>query len=168
MPHVVFAPATRATTADVTPRPIIPGVEPGGSQAGKNKPVLLIRDCWLEVRNLADTGVTVETQTIEVDLKLSKEQDLSPGLLLSVGRVHAAATATASLYNDVNVEQVFAAHGTLWAPAFVGLRINFASGSPTAFQCFVHLDYDIVLVPWMDWFIMWEWLDEVPDNSREY
>ena len=50
----------------------------------------------------------------------------------------------------------------------VGVRVVEANANLTAYDIDVHLDYERIDVPWMDWFIMWEFLDGIVDNEREY
>lgn len=169
MPHITFEPANLSVSANLVGRPVIPGVEPGGSRAGQPmKPALLIKDAWLELRDYRDSGAVEEVQTVEVLLKLSRDKDLEPGLLLSVGRIRAVATATANQFNQIDVKQEFEAQGTIWAPAYVGLRVIFTQGTPTTVLVIVHLDYEQIDIPWVNWFIGWEFLDNVVDNSRDY
>ena len=170
MPHAVFNLGSQTAAVDVGGRPLIPGVVPGGSRAGHpTKPALLIRDAWMQV-NAFSTSAAVDIQGILVFLKLSQEEDLTPGLILPVGELTAStAGATANRVDSHIIRDTFHAQGTIWAPRVVGVRFEepFATNLGD-WDVDVHLDYESVDVPWMDWFIMWEFLDGIVDNEREY
>ncbi len=89
-----------------------------------------------------------------------------PHLLLPIGY---AAFETQTAVGSVQVKFIptFHAHGTIWAPRLVGWR-TLIGGTWTNYDFQIHIDYDVVEVPWMDWFIMWDFLDNVPDNDEEY
>jgi len=152
-----------------TQRSLIPGIEPGGSRAGRDlKPALLIVDCRASLQNLADAGTTTDFQTTSVFLKLSQEFGLIPGLELRIADATLAKTATANLWNSIQVQQQFRAQGTIWVPRNVGLFVEPGSGGIDTLDWVVELDYERIDIPFMDWFIGWDWLDNIVDNDREY
>ncbi len=166
MPHAVF-PVTATATGDITAsaRALIPGVEPGGSRAGKaTKPALLIRDCFINVIDV--DGGADDVSRMGWYLKLSQERDLSPGLHLPIGYAVLGinATPTKAFYFE---KDVFHAQGTIWAPAWIGIH-TVEQGTIGASSAEIHLDYERIDVPWMDWFIMWEFLDNITDGALEY
>lgn len=168
MPHAVFNLGIQAATIDLAGRSLIPGVEPGGSRAGQEtKPALLIRDAWVEPIQINFDAVALHS--LNVYLKLSQETDLTPGLILPIG-AHASenvqATAVAVYHNNFTWLDLFRARGTVWAPRVVGIRLVIAGFSGVDLD--VHLDYEAVDVPWMDWFMKWDHLDNVVDNDKEY
>ncbi len=174
MPHKTWTLTTVTATQDEQPASLIPGIEPGGSRVGQStKPVLLIRNVWFELTDLVPS-VTVDFHHAVLFLKLSQEVDLSPGLILPIAgfghighNLKAGATDQPTVGAAYPVEQM-GQHlaGTIWAPRVVGIRTLESGGMN--FTGVVHLDYEAVDVPWMDWFIMWEFLDNVADNARDY
>ncbi len=172
MPHAVFSLGSQVTDVVLAERNLVPGVEPGGSRAGEpTKPALLIRDCWVVPNRLAMiAGTTADINTL-VSLKLSQEVGLDPGLNLPIAffnRERLQSSAVGEYAAAWMMKEVFHAQGTVWAPRRVGLRVEHAGGAPTVFDVDVHLDYERVDVPWMDWFIMWDFLDNAVDNELEY
>ncbi len=152
-----------------TIRHLIPGVEPGGSRAGRAfKPALLIVDCRASLQNLADAGVAADFQTSSVFLKLSQELDLTPGLELRIADATLGKTATANLWNSIQVQQQFRAQGKIFAPRVVGLFVELGSGGIDTLDWVVELEYERIDIPWMDWLLQWEYLDGIVDNEREY
>ena len=173
MPHAVFNLGTQTASADLAARPLIPGVEPGGSRVGQaTKPALLIRDAWIEIIDWARSS-NADYHQATFYLKLSQELDLTPGLLLPVATVHSN-MINASVGNTdqpltgtpVMIHSLFHAQGTVWAPRVVGVRM--VEVGTVDIDADLHLDYESVDVPWMDWFIMWEFLDGIADNERQY
>ncbi len=171
MPHAVFNLGSQVATGDLDGRHLIPGVEPGGSRAGRAlKPALLIVDAWVEP-NSVNAISTAATSQLTFSLKLSQELDLTPGLLLPIGSFGATrrqTTAVGEMISDLaaSYQPLFRAQGTVWAPRVVGIRI--AEAGAMIVDADVHLDYERVDVPWMDWLLMWEFLDGIADNEREY
>ncbi len=166
MPHAVFDLGNRAATADVpgSARSFVPGIEPGGSRAGKEtKPAFLIKDARLVYNGMISVG-SGAAESLQYSLKLSQEMNLNPGLLLRVGTV--VVTGEGTNNNSVLVEQQFMAQGTIWTPRVVGVRVT-ESGAIDV-DCDVEIDYERIEVPWMDWFIMWDFLDNIVDNERQY
>ncbi len=166
MPHAVFDNGPSGATRDIGGRQLIPGVEPGGSRAGEaTKPALRIRDAWLEVIDFATLFANTEVNVITIYLKLSQETDLSPGLLLPVGQVIGEQLSGIGTGSPTIID-LFHAQGTVWAPRMVGKRE--VEVGDVNWDIDMHLDYEQVDVPWMDWFIMWDFLDNIVDNEREY
>ena len=166
MPHKVWNTGAVTATSEIQGASLVPGIEPGGSRAGQaTKPALLLRDAWIVINDLQDSS-TNDLDTLNVELKLSQELDLTPGLLLGIASVHAGVLGTANQFGAMAINKHFGAAGTLWAPRIVGLRLTVTGFTNVNLQ--VHLDYERVDVPWMDWFIMWDYLDNVADNARDY
>ncbi len=169
MPVAVFDTGIQTGAADVDPRQLIPGIEPGGSQAGQAlKAALLIKDAWAELVDIVDAGTAPGFQQTQVRLKLSQEDDLSPGLVLPVANLYVSKTGTAQEFNAVQVEQIFRAQGSIWAPRVVGIGSGGFVGGLDSVRWRVFLDYERIEIPWMDWFLLWDWLDNVTNDSFEY
>ena len=169
MPHAVFNLGSQTATADLAARALIPGIEPGGSRAGRDtKPALLIRDAWLEVIDF-DLTTADDTNMMSYFLKLSQELNLNPGLILPIGAIGSRRTGAGGETGGLHqiLRERFDAQGTLWAPRVVGVRVV-ETGTVIQADVDVHIDYERIDVPWMDWFLMWEWLDGIGDNEREY
>ena len=150
------------------PRQLIPGIEPGGSLAGRSmQPALLIKDAWIELADWSQGAV--DFNQIEIFLKLSQEESLNPGHILELGVVNSHTTrdeAGGSNVSSVNVQQDFHHRGTLWVPQFVGVRVQ--EIGTVVYDLRVLLSYEMVFIPWMEWFILWDFLDNVNDNGEEY
>ena len=168
MPHAVFSPGAQASGGDFVGRPMIPGVEPGGSRVGQpTKPALLIKNAWVELQDIS--LASTDAQGWRIGLKLSQETDLSPGLVLPVAVLLGSSDGTSNhlfkgILDQTPRESML---GSLWAPKMVGVRLD-EIGVGSTLTASVHLDYERVDVPWMDWFIMWEFLDGIADNERQY
>lgn len=171
MPHAVLNLGFQSATVDIAAsvRPLIPGIEPGGSRVGHPmKPALLIRDVWLQP---IDVNVSAATggNTMGYFLKLSQEESLNPGLLLPIGvfgNEHTQVSAVGAVNQPLEPQGMFKAQGSIWAPAFIGVRVEEVGNANV--DCDVHIDYERVDVPWMDWFLMWDFLDNIVDNERQY
>ncbi|MCJ2532028.1 MAG: hypothetical protein LN413_07000 [Candidatus Thermoplasmatota archaeon] len=171
MPHAVFDFTALAADQRFGGRELVPGIAPGGSFAGREqKPALLLRDAWVEITDVVYAGGVSDYNGANFLLQLSQDVDLNPALQLPVdrfGNISMAATdTTAEAISPLNRDHQFKAQGTIWAPQFVGVR--FDEKGAANFTGFLHLDYEMVMVPWMDWFIMWEFLDNIVDGARDY
>lgn len=166
MPHVVFETANIVASGDILSRPLIPGIEPGGSRLGHpTKPALLIQDAYMVVN---DATITANDQfwAGHIDLKLSQENGLNPGLLLDVGSLMGGIAATDEAAGSMLQKDEFKARGTVWAAAFMGIRVSL--NNLAALNVNVHVDYEAVDIDWMSWFIRWDHLDNITDNDRDY
>jgi len=168
MPHARFSAPAALTTSSLTfgPRRLVPGIEPGGSRAGgATKPAMLITGLSFElVRWQPDP--TVENKNVRIFLSLSQVQSQIPDFLLLLGTLSAEVQDATGSNAPVWIPSDYAV-GTVWAPRFVGARFTLLGGFD-AFQGAVHLDYEEIEVPWMDWFIMWEFLDNVVNDELEF
>ncbi len=173
MPHAVFNLGTQSASVDIAGsfRPLIPGIDPGGSRLGHPmKPALLILDAWMEpVAVNMLSALTINQSTYY--LKLSNEHDGSPGLLLPVaafGGHFIESTTVGRQVSELGAQymNLFKARGTIWVSRFVGVRhveLNTVSTDAD-----LHLDYEMIMIPWMDWFMRWDFIDNVVDNARDY
>lgn len=130
------------------------------------KPAMLIRNAWAE---LVDFDVATEDyHALEVFLKLSQELSLTPGLLLPVALIMASAVG-ATNPNSISIEQQAqeSIAGSIWVPKVVGITIV-ERGAVVSYRVRVHVDYEMVLIPFMDWFLHWDWLDNITDGSLEW
>ncbi len=169
MPLAFIDSQVQTGAADIGPRTFVPGIEPGGSRVGHpTKPALMIKNAWAELIDIIDAGTSPGYQEAQVRLKLSQETDLSPGLLLPVAEVHASKTGVAQEFNQVEVRQVFKGQGTIWAPRVVGLGVGGLVGGVDSLRWRVYIDYETVDIPWEDWFFLWDFLDNVTNDSFEY
>ena len=167
MPHTVWPTGLQTGTGDFLPRPLIPGIEPGGSRLGHpTKPALLIRDAFVMINEL--DVATEDFHALEVYLKLSQEEDLDPGLTLPVANISFMSDGTTNPDAAPSVEQL-GKHliGSIWTPAYVGIRVV-ERGAVVQWQMRIHLMWDVVEIPWMDWFFRWDYLDNVVNNDLEY
>lgn len=170
MPHAVFNLGPQGTDADLLARTLIPGVAPGMGirnifARDRTKQALLIQDAWIAMNTRADISVGADASG-RWSLKLSQEASLNPGLLLPVG-FYGFNISTAVGQERWFAEQEFKAQGSVWAPRFVGVRYENVVGTITL-DADLHIDYQVIEVPWWDWLIMWDFLDGVTDNSEEY
>lgn len=170
MPVAYFNSGLITADADTLGRPLIPGIEPGGSRAGEAmKPALLIKQVHASFRR-ADMGV--EDNWAHVYLKLSQEPDLDPGLILPVLNLGAQVEVLGAEGKGVGgpmihkLDELF--RGTVWAPAYLGIRVEFDVDWGGGLNVNLWLDYEVLMIPWMDWFILWEYLDNVVNNAQEW
>ena len=70
--------------------------------------------------------------------------------------------------SGVMFSQDFRAQGSVWTPLWVGVRFSELAGALTSWDIDVHLDYEVIEIPWDEWFLRWEFLDNVVDNERQY
>ena len=127
--------------------------------------MLMIENAYISLQDF-DTA-TEDWHALEIFLKLSQENDMTPGLLLPVAAVYAPATGTTNP-SGFTIDQLGdRLAGTIWAPRNVAVRV-IERGAVVAYQLELHLDYHKVDVPWMDWFIAWDYLDNVVDETVEY
>ncbi len=168
MPHVVFDPGIKTGGGNFLGRSLIPGIEPGGSRVGFDvKPALLLVDARIEVIDLTTLGLANHS-TIGVSIKLSQNQSLNPGQDIPVGNLLVGDIGNANGESAIFVHEFFMAHGTVWAPAYVGIRLNEKAGALVNWHLKLHLNYEEIEVPFMDWFIMWDYLDNITENTFEW
>ncbi|MEE9198070.1 MAG: hypothetical protein V3U45_07980 [bacterium] len=173
MPHATFemAAAVAADTADIDTRQIVPGVEPGGSRAGQpTKPALLILDAWVEVIDYAMQANT-DFNIFTAYLKLSQEQNMDPGFLIPVAQIGQEtiihdATGAVGVGIGAGVRDIFHEHGSIWAPAYVSFAL-FEQGVANI-RATLHLEYEVIEIPWVEWFIKWEFLDNITNNAEAH
>ncbi len=167
MPTLVFRNLTPNSTGDVdrSARQVIPGVEPGGSRVGAPlKPALLIKDIKMTVLDL--DAAAEDFNRITLYLKLSQSHNLNPGLHLPIGMAIMGEDATPARQTYLERE-LFEAQGTVWAPRVVGIHaVEQGTIGASAFE--VRMSYERVDIPWMEWFIRWDFLDNVVDGEQEY
>ncbi len=160
---------TATTTVFQTMRQLIPGLQPGGSRVGQPmKPALLILDAWAEILN----GSILDANTFNqfrIDLRLSQEQTGIPGLILPVASwtsQQAEATAVGRYAADLPLRQVFKNQGTIWAAKYVGVQLIEVGTATIDVSVFV--EYEQILIPFMEWFVKWDFLDHVIDNTKDF
>ncbi len=167
MPVAMLASGSVGSTTSFGARRLIPGIEPGGSRVGQPmKPALFINDVWARFVELTDSGTTADFDRARVALQLGQEQSMDPSLLLYVAEAVLAKTATANLWNGIDVNQMFHAQGTIWAPEWVSGRAVLEGA--TAMNVDLFIDYEMVMIPWVEWFVKWEFLDNVVNGRQEY
>ena len=167
MPHAVFPTGSITTTTRGVGRPLVPGIEPGGSRFGEPfKPALLIEKVTVEPVAIVPNASAGGEERALLALILSQESDLTPALFLPVAS-WVFETETAAGIITPRKEVIFTGQGTIWAPAFVGFHVTLA-GTWSNFNARIHLDYEAVDIDWMDWFIRWDFLDNVVDADLEY
>ena len=135
----------------------------------REKPALLIRDAWIDMIEYSPTD-TANYDGLNVQLKLSQEIDLNPGLLLPVanlGNALGVQTAVGVPVSPQVVNRLFDPHmGTVWAPRAVGVRVDEQGG--VSFQFNLFLSYEMIMIPWWDWIVLWDYLDNVTDLENQY
>ncbi len=179
MPVAVFDLPTLSASAvpavaGGNPRQLIPGVEPGGSRVGQPlKPALLIHDAWIQFINATTLDTAQDFNMGAWDLLLGQEQDMINALVMPVGQVSmqildpgVGATDQPVTGNNWAHRQVFKAQGTVWAPKYVG--VSFVELGTVDLQADVFLDYEVVEIPWMEWFVKWDFLDHISGQQRDY
>ena len=128
MPVAHFNLGNIVATGDHGSRPLIPGIDPGGSRLGQPlKPALLIQDCWIEVQDLGIFGTT-DTQVIGYNLKLSQEQSLSPGLLLPIAKIIGTQQDGTGMGAPI-IDKIFSPHKRVWVAKYVGVRVAESGGA---------------------------------------
>lgn len=169
MPRIVFLTGVQSSSATVGGfRNLIPGVEPGGGRVGKSKPALLITNAWGTIIDVVDAATTPDFQTARLFLVLSQEPDLTPGLWLLVAQMIVEKDGNAQGWTGVHQQDYGNTLGGLvFAPRFVGWGTVFTSGVDSV-DWNLYLDYEVVELEWMDWFLHWDFLDNVPDQSEEF
>ncbi len=167
MPIKVFSSSQHSTGTTELATPLIPGVEPGGSRAGQPfKPALLIRDIQVQWQEFVPG---LDSDLVNAILVLSQEQDLTPGMHLDVSSAMAGATDTTLAASAAVVQKLERSHsGTVWAPAWVGIRGERSTGTMSTWRFRLLLDYEVIMIPWVEWFLRWEYLDNIVDAEREY
>lgn len=157
------------STGDVAEsvRSLIPGIEPGGSRVGQPlKPALLIHNARILVTNWDPTNAR-DYHGITVTLKLSQNQSLNPGLHLLVavmGENVEEADTTGRFSSPLVINDLFDGRGSVWAPAFVGARVD-VSGAFDAFSGSIRLTWEQIDIPYIDWFVGWDYLDHITDGE---
>ena len=166
MPHAVFDLQSQTGSGDFLPRELIPGVTPGGQFAGKRKPALIIEDAWVEIIDYTVDGAT-DFNAMGVLLKLSQSLDLNPGLVLPIATIGGQSLSGASTFGvGQSLQENFKAQGTVWAPRAVGVRL--AERGTMTLNLRVHLEFSRLFMEWRDWFVHWEFLDNIVDNERQF
>lgn len=170
MPHAIFDLGPQTAAIEGAVRTLIPGIEPGGSRLGQAlKPALLIQDVWAEVVRMQVQDSAPDFAVVTYMLKLSQELDLNPGLLLPVAQLiasHTAAGADSSGVQVIPLGDKLA--GTVWVPKVVGVRAVENQATLAIHHVLIHLEYEMIDIPYWDWFIEWDFLDNVVDNSQDY
>lgn len=167
MPHTHYNTGSQSANGDFAVRPLIPGVEPGGSRAGRSKPALLIRNMEVSFLNVTPAFAGADFEEMRVNFKMSQDVDMDPGLVLRVADMYLVAGGAATGGGQgLHVHKFDYWRGTLWAPAYTAIQLRF--GGPTDADIDLMLDYEVVQVPWQDWFIMWEFLDNVVNDEQDY
>lgn len=134
------------------------------------KPALLILDAWIEMIDLS-LGGSIDFNQFTGYLKLSQEQSLNPGFLIGVAQVAADRAEQTSVGEhiyplDASIHNIFHEHGSIWAPKYVGAAW-FEQGVVTI-RATMHLKYEMVEIPWVEWFVKWDFLDGITDNAEEH
>jgi len=130
------------------------------------KAVLLIKRIELVVGHATPAS---DADSVAFFLMLSQEQDLDPGMILRLGSIMMGAGDTTLENTAVDVQKVTDQWaGSLWAPRFIGVSSARIIGSMTDWSYNVWVHYERVLVPFWDWFMMWELLDNVTDRQEEF
>ncbi len=172
MPHAIFSTVGEISSSQrIEARQLIPGVEPGGSRVGQPmKPALLIEDAWIEVVSFDFTGAT-DYNGYTAFLVLSQEPNLTPGFLMAVAEIGGDISVASSVGREVwavdsVVHSLFHEHGSIWAPKYVGML--WSERGTAILDARVHLKYDVVMIPWVEWFVKWDFLDHVVDGEGQH
>jgi len=169
VPVARFDTGTVSSAADLAIRSLLPGIEPGGSRLGHpTKPALLLKDVKAAIID-ATAPNAADFFSHTVFLKMSQESSLDPGLripLFEVGQFVQEGDATGRFAAPLIINKLFNAKGSVWVPRHVGLQV--AVTASFSARWFVWLDYEAVDIPWMDWLIRWDYLDNVVNNDTEW
>lgn len=167
MPRAIFDLPGGSGNGSFGARHLIPGVEPGGSRVGQPfKPALLIRDAWIEPLTLDIAAAGMDQLTVH--LRLSQEQSLDPGLLLPIHSLGMRAiTTTEDIVGIWDIPYGHKLAGTIWAASWVGIEIVVSVHLTVNVD--VYLEYEVIDIPWVEWFVKWEFLDGLPTGAtREF
>ncbi len=166
-----------AATSDFNPRSLVPGIGPGEGirdilAKTRQKYALVILDAYFLLTTL---GAGASWSSAAIYLKLSQDPTLNPGLILpvaavyQVGNVLGGTGGTASGDRIINWSQKDFGEklaGSVWAPRYTGVRLVEVGGVNVSGQ--LHLDYTAIEIDWEDWFVRWDYLDNVTDNEVQY
>lgn len=174
MPLAVFthlADGSEVSATTVSPRrALIPGVEPGGSKVGQPlKPALLIVNAWVQVIDINLLSVNALNMAT-MDIVLSQEVSMDPQFVIPVAQIGMQRTEETTVgftATSLVINNLFHEHGSIWAPRFVASRIV-EEGTITEARIDLFLEYEMVEIPWVEWFIKWDFLDGIPHLSREH
>lgn len=174
MPHAILRHSASgtisATTRSDRPRQLIPGIEPGGSRVGQpTKPALLIMEAWIEVFDAALAQAVNDYHGMTGYLILSQEQSLNPGFLIPVAQIGGffwEQTAVGRGFQELAPKRLFREQGTVWAPKFVGTY--WREAGVASIEAVIHLEYEVVRIPWVEWFVKWDFLDHIGDLRGEH
>ncbi len=173
MPHTVFDIGIESATADLVPNQILPGVEPGMGiknifEQKRMKPAMLLNDAYVEVADFI-TSAAADIVGYRGFLKLSQSPDLNPGLILPIFQFVAHQDGTTADVSNAMVSEQMGQRlaGTVWCPRYLGVRVE-EIGNGSSINVQVHVDWTAIEIPWMEWFIRWDFLDNIIDNSRDY
>lgn len=172
MPHTIFSPGAQTTTIDsaIGNRQLIPGIEPGGSRAGHPmKPAVLLKKAWIEITAFDFLASTTALGYL-IFLKMSSERLLDPGLILPVAEVASQVNEVSAVGQRVGnliINDLWEFEGTVWVPGWMGVRF-IEIGTAATITVHLHLLWEPIEVPWVEWFHMWEFLDGITNNAREY
>ena len=174
MPHTVWNLGTLTATARVQPRQFVAGVEPAqGIVIGRSrepKPMIVLLDCWMEVRDWRTTPTNPISQSTKYSLALGKDP-LNTALLLPIGTIFGQAVDAGVGDTDQpatgmapSVNSFFKAQGTMWAVRQIAIDFE-VIGTIAVSDVDIHLDWDIAFVDWFTWFVSWNNLEASPDGN---
>jgi len=126
------------------------------------KPALLIRSAKIEITDSLLKVTSNSFQSYGVQLLLSTRQDLGNGVVMTIAQVgmeNRQVDGTAQRDGTLVINDLFQGQGTLWGAKWVGGRVTEA-GAITV-DVGIHLDYEQVMVPFWDWFMLWEQLQNL-------
>lgn len=174
MAHTVWNLGSLVASARVQPRQFIAGIEPArGVMIGRSrepKKMIVLQDAWIEVNAFTGSVSSVGMNQGKYSLALGKDP-LNTARLIPVGRiglqtmdVGVGNTDQPATGAPPNVEQLFKAHGTMWATKYIAVDFQ-ESGALTACDVDLHLDWGVAFVDWWTWFVSWNQLEASPDGS---
>ncbi len=127
------------------------------------RPAIVIMDAWIEVNDFDVASEDFHQMKYSLALSNARPPTIA-SLLLPVGRVSQSSDGTTNPDAPLAVEQLFKAHGTIWACQWIGVDVQ-ESGAVVLADVDVHLDWGGTEIDWWDWFVKWNQLEEFPDGS---
>ncbi len=174
MPHTTFEMAAiiAADTPDIDTKQLVPGIEPGGSRVGMpTKPALLIMDAWIELIDVIHGAGGDDFNQFTGYIKMSQDQDMDPGIILPVAQVGGQRQVVTAVGenifgNNSVIYKLFHEQGSIWAPKYVSAAW-FEQGGMSIFAT-LHLVYEVIEIPWIEWFVKWDFLDNITNNAEAH
>ncbi len=137
---------------------------------GDREKMIVLLDAWLEVQNWRGADTPAGAYSANYNLALGKDP-LNTAQLIPVGRISehlldvgVGATDQPLAGTASIVEQLFKAHGTMWAAKEIAIDIIIPNQLGVG-DADLHLDWTVAEVDWWVWFVSWNNLEASPDGN---